>query len=66
MGELPYGAVTPDGYPDVAAAWSGPGLALERIQFAFRLADGHVKGSRAGGGGTRVALELAAPEFQWQ
>ncbi len=38
--EQPFGQVSPDGYPDVAVAWSSPGVALELLNATLALADG--------------------------
>ena len=80
VGELPYFARAPTGHPEEMAKWVDPGALLERMALAFALAHGHVRGTRLGSelppgtavanGETadrrqRVALALAAPEFQW-
>jgi uncharacterized protein (DUF1800 family) len=48
LGELPYFARTPAGFPEEAHHWVNPGALLERMSFAFALAHGSVPGSRAG------------------
>jgi uncharacterized protein (DUF1800 family) len=40
LGEAPYLAPTPAGYPDTAERWIDPGAALERTRFMFALASG--------------------------
>jgi uncharacterized protein (DUF1800 family) len=79
LGEVPFYATTPAGYPEEAEHWIDPGSLLERMRLAFALAAGHIRGTRLGrsrpGGPTvsiagiraseRQALELASPEFQW-
>jgi len=74
LGELPYFARTPAGFPEQAQYWVDPGAMLERMAFAFALARGAVPGSRAGSARLSdhagadpepLALCLASPEFQW-
>lgn len=81
MGELPYFARSPEGFPDEVVAWVDPGSMLERIAVALALSfdaiDGTTLGpelphgvrpSAPGLGDPRhvTFLALAAPEFQWQ
>jgi uncharacterized protein (DUF1800 family) len=40
LGHVPYGWPGPDGYPEVAAAWSGPGALTARWNAAFAAAGG--------------------------
>jgi len=40
LGEVPYLAPTPAGYPDTAERWIDPGAALERTRFMWMLASG--------------------------
>jgi uncharacterized protein (DUF1800 family) len=79
LGEVPYAARTPAGFPEAAAHWIDPAALLERIGLAFTLASGRVRGTRLGQDhpeGVRgpvrdlrereaIAVALAAPEFQW-
>jgi uncharacterized protein (DUF1800 family) len=79
LGEVPYAARTPAGYPEDTSYWVDPGAMLERMGFAFALAGGFVRGTWAGrspsaaaarapGSAFRaesLALAWAAPEFQW-
>jgi len=78
LGELPFLARTPAGHPEAASAWADPGAALERMNLAFALAQGQVRGTRLGAASPpgqarvaslaprdRLAVALAAPEFQW-
>jgi len=80
LGELPYRARTPDGFPEEARHWVDPGAMLERMNFAFSLSRGRVPGARLGaafpetatpgrgerlGSAEKMALGLASPEFQW-
>jgi hypothetical protein len=44
MGQPYFGWPTPDGYPDVAAPWSGN--LMPRWQFALALARGEINGTR--------------------
>jgi uncharacterized protein (DUF1800 family) len=81
MGELPFFARTPDGYPDTADEWLGPSAILTRLALAFHLSQRGLGGTRLGKSvpelyasavssgaspAERVALAVAAPEFQWQ
>jgi uncharacterized protein (DUF1800 family) len=81
LGELPYYAGTPAGFPETAVRWVDPGSMLERMNLAFALARGWVRGTRLGSAweatGTanpalrslssteRTAALIAAPKFQW-
>ncbi|NWH09042.1 MAG: DUF1800 domain-containing protein [Alphaproteobacteria bacterium] len=38
MGQFPYGAPSPKGWPDEAKAWAGPDAMLERVEWAHALA----------------------------
>jgi uncharacterized protein (DUF1800 family) len=40
MGQVPFTAQSPKGWPDVAAAWAGPAAIMERVQWAHALAKG--------------------------
>jgi hypothetical protein len=40
VSEKPFGMTTPDGYPDVALAWTAPGIALELLNATLSLTDG--------------------------
>jgi uncharacterized protein (DUF1800 family) len=40
MGEIPFGAPSPKGWPDTADAWSGSDGLLDRIQWAKEFGDG--------------------------
>ena len=69
MGEAPLHCRPPTGYPDRAAAWLDAGGMLERISFAYGFAYGGIDGTSSrvhGPQAERLALHLAAPEFQWQ
>ena len=69
MGEAPLHCRPPTGYPDRASAWLDAGAMLERISFAYGFAYGGIDGASArvhGPQAERLALHLAAPEFQWQ
>jgi uncharacterized protein (DUF1800 family) len=57
LGEVPYLAPTPAGYPDTAERWIDPGAALERTRFMFMLASGRNPGLSA-----PSEAALAAPE----
>ncbi len=77
LGELPFFARSPAGFPEDADHWIEPGALLERMSLAFALADDAVPGTRLGeaqppgprpaGLSSREAraVALAAPEFQW-
>jgi uncharacterized protein (DUF1800 family) len=39
MGQLPFTAQSPKGWPDVASAWAGPAAIMERAQWAHALAE---------------------------
>jgi len=47
LGEVPYLAPTPAGYPDTAERWIDPGSVLERGRFLFALASGRAPGLSA-------------------
>jgi uncharacterized protein (DUF1800 family) len=57
LGDVPYLAPTPAGYPDTAERWIDPGAALERTRFMFALASGRNPGLSA-----PSDAALAAPE----
>ena len=77
LGEVPYLARTPAGFPEEASHWVDPGAVLERMGFAFALARDEIRGTRLGddlpapslerrlGRDEERALAIAAPEFQW-
>ena len=76
LGELPFFARTPAGFPEDAAHWIDPGALLERMSFSFALAGRFLPGIRPGGafaaslreggrGREALGLALASPEFQW-
>jgi uncharacterized protein (DUF1800 family) len=44
LGQVPYGAPTPAGFPDLARDWIDPGAMLERTRFAFRVGMGRLRG----------------------
>ena len=46
MGELPYMAQPPTGYPDENADWSSSGALLQRVNFAIGLAANGIRGAR--------------------
>ncbi len=48
MGELPYAATAPTGYPATGEAWTNSGAMLNRMNFALALAAGRVDGVRIG------------------
>jgi len=39
MGQIPFTAQSPKGWPDVASAWAGPAAVMERAQWAHALAE---------------------------
>ncbi|HBZ70060.1 MAG TPA: DUF1800 domain-containing protein [Deltaproteobacteria bacterium] len=57
LGDVPYLAPTPAGYPDTAERWIDPGAALERTRFMLLLAS-----ARAPGLSAPSEAALAAPE----
>ncbi|MFP6564409.1 MAG: DUF1800 domain-containing protein [Myxococcota bacterium] len=78
MGEVPFGARSPAGYPEAARHWIDPGAVLERMNLGFALARDRIPGTRLGSAGleaataTRdlrrseaVALSIASRSFQW-
>lgn len=70
LGEAPFRARSPAGYPEAAPDWVDPGAMLERIGAAFALAGGAVTGSALGPTGTHQSAEqravaLCAPEALW-
>ena len=67
MGQPMFQFQAPTGHPDRATAWIDPSALLHRMKFADALASGRLQGTtiRIGDDDAgRVALELAAPEFQ--
>jgi uncharacterized protein (DUF1800 family) len=67
MGEGLYVASPPTGYPDDAAAWSGTGVTLARVEFAVALANGKLPGVRVTtADAAALAARLGSPEFQRQ
>ena len=48
LGELPFMARTPAGYPEKSRYWIDPGAMLERMNFAFALARGDLRGTQLG------------------
>jgi uncharacterized protein (DUF1800 family) len=81
LGEAPWLAPSPAGYPDTAERWIDPGAMLERMGVALALTSGRLEGTQLGdaepeGLATRLpagarprerqVLALASPEFQWQ
>jgi uncharacterized protein (DUF1800 family) len=72
LGELPFFARTPAGFPEPARHWVDPGALLERMGFALALARGRLPGTRPGAAlppsadpRQPLSLALASPEFQW-
>ena len=80
LGEVPFFARTPAGFPEEAGHWIDPGATLERMKLAFALSRGEIRGTRLGASlpktaaslsarslarDERVAVALASPEFQW-
>jgi uncharacterized protein (DUF1800 family) len=65
MGELPFFARTPAGFPESSERWIDPGAVLERMRLGFALARGAIRGTRPGAGPLADPIALAAPEFQW-
>ena len=67
MGEGLYLSQPPTGYPDEAAAWSGTGATLARVDFALALANNKMPGVRVStSDATALAKKLGAPEFNRQ
>jgi uncharacterized protein (DUF1800 family) len=67
LGEPLYMCVPPTGYRDVEEAWASAGGLVGRINFATRLASGHMPGVMLPPGALparELALRLGAPEFQ--
>jgi uncharacterized protein (DUF1800 family) len=54
MGEMPFNALSPKGWPDTADAWAGSDAVLERVQWA------NVMGGRFGVGSDPIVLAEAA------
>jgi uncharacterized protein (DUF1800 family) len=48
LGEVPFFARTPAGFPEETARWVDPGAMLERMGLAFALARGEFRGTRLG------------------
>ncbi|HSU16027.1 DUF1800 domain-containing protein [Longimicrobium sp.] len=57
MGQMPYAATPPTGYPNTSAEWTNSGAMLGRMNFALALAAGRVDGVRLDE--QRFALALA-------
>ena len=67
MGEGLYLSQPPTGYPDDAAAWSGTGATLARVDFAVALSNNKMPGVRvATSDAAALAKRLGGPEFQKQ
>ena len=77
MGEIPFGARSPAGYPETSREWTDPGSLLERMNLAFALAQRRIPGTRLGpkpptpsvrGFDRRreaQAMAIASRSFQW-
>ena len=39
MGQIPFTAQSPKGWPDVSSGWAGPAAVMERVQWAHALAE---------------------------
>ncbi len=68
LGEAPFRARSPAGYPEAAKRWIDPGSMLERISAAFALARGAVRGASLGPLDAHPddrAVTLCAPETLW-
>ena len=61
LGQAPFGWHPPDGYPDVAAAWTGTGTALGRWNLHTGLAQGWWQGGLRYPGATLAARLLPGP-----
>ena len=65
MGGSIFGRVTPDGYPDRAAAWLSTGTLIERMNFAVALANNRIAGTHyPAAKPADVALVVGSPRFQ--
>jgi len=65
MGGSIFGRVTPDGYPDRAAAWLSTGTLIERMNFAVALANNRIIGTHyPATKPADVALVVGSPRFQ--
>jgi uncharacterized protein (DUF1800 family) len=65
MGQAPYGAAAPTGYPDHAADWMGSGALMARLNLVTRLASGRVPGVTFPPGDRQGWIRtLAAADFQ--
>ena len=58
LGELPFFARTPAGFPEVAESWIDPGALLERMSFASSLASGRIRGAKLGEALPDVASQI--------
>ena len=68
LGEAPFRARSPAGYPETASSWIDPGAMIERIGAASALARGRVRGSALGApevDAERRAVALCTPEALW-
>ncbi len=48
LGEAPYFARSPEGFPDDVASWIDPAAMLERVSAAFQISHGRVEGTSLG------------------
>jgi uncharacterized protein (DUF1800 family) len=65
MGGPTFGRVTPDGYPDRAAAWLSSGTLIERMNFAVALANNRIAGTHyPAAKPAEVVLLVGSPQFQ--
>lgn len=53
LGEAPYLAEAPTGYPEAASSWTSGGGVLDRVEFATRFASGQLPGVRPDGAALR-------------
>ena len=80
MGEVPFGARSPAGYPETAREWINPGSLLARMNLAFALEGRRIPGTRLGRSQPQLgntnrrqrstardarALMFASGDFQW-
>jgi uncharacterized protein (DUF1800 family) len=65
MGQRPYGAVPPTGYPDTAADWMSSGALMARLNLVTQLASGRIGAGTANRrGGEEILRTLGSAEFQ--